>query len=172
VELGRTEDALKLYHRILTEHPDDVEALFAFGHICTSLNRIDDALSFYQKVLQINPDHREARAAIEEIFNKIRLGQAQGPKAAPEPRVSIIILMSHDLGSFQSSIGTILQNTEYRNFEVILVSKGLSKTIGDFVTSLGNKSIKQFIPPRKYSKNSKPQSCRPECNWGLPRFHG
>jgi tetratricopeptide (TPR) repeat protein len=154
VELGRTEDALKIYHRILTEHPDDVEALFAFGHICTSLNRIDDALSFYQKVLQVNPDHREAKAAMEEISNKIRLDQAQGQKAAPEPGVSIIIPVDHQLKSFSRSIGTVLQNTEYPNLEIILVPNGPSKAIRDFVTSLGNKSIKQFIPPANIKKTA------------------
>ncbi|MBM4329737.1 MAG: tetratricopeptide repeat protein [Deltaproteobacteria bacterium] len=152
VELGRTEDALKLYHGILEKNPDDVETLFAFGHICTSLNRIDDALCFYEKIVQINPDHTEAKAAVEEIFKKIRSGRAEGQKEAPESRVSMIIPVSDGPGSFPSSIGTLLQNTGYPNFEIVLISMGLPEAIGDFVTSLGNKNIKQFIPSENIKK--------------------
>ncbi|MGQ9646093.1 MAG: glycoside hydrolase family 99-like domain-containing protein [Thermodesulfobacteriota bacterium] len=152
VELGRTEDALKIEHTVLAKEPNDVEALLAFGHICSSLNRIDDALCFYENVVQIHPDHTEAKAAIEEIFKKIRSKQARGQKETPEPWVSMIIPAKGGLGSLQSRIEMLLKNTSYPKFEVILISTGLSNAIGDLIPSLGSKNIKQFTPPENIGK--------------------
>ena len=43
---GRIEEALRIYHQVLVDHPDDVDALLAFGKICTDLNRPEDAVPF------------------------------------------------------------------------------------------------------------------------------
>jgi tetratricopeptide (TPR) repeat protein len=59
-EAGRTEDALKIYNRILVSYPNDVETLLALGHICITLNRLDDARPFYDRVLEIDPSNSQA----------------------------------------------------------------------------------------------------------------
>jgi tetratricopeptide (TPR) repeat protein len=52
-ELGRVEDALAVYVRVLEYQPEDVEVLLIAGHICVALQKFEDAKDFYQRVLEI-----------------------------------------------------------------------------------------------------------------------
>jgi tetratricopeptide (TPR) repeat protein len=67
IELGRIEDALKIYVRILTTDPRDVETLMATGQICNALEKFDDARDFFNQVLQIEPWNADARKQIEKV---------------------------------------------------------------------------------------------------------
>ena len=67
IELGRIEDALKIYVRILTTDPQDVESLMATGQICSALEKFDDARDFFNRVLQIEPWHADARKQIDAM---------------------------------------------------------------------------------------------------------
>jgi tetratricopeptide (TPR) repeat protein len=67
VELGRIEDALKIYVSILKTDPQDVEALMATGQICNALEKSDDARDFFNRVLEIEPWNADARKHIEEM---------------------------------------------------------------------------------------------------------
>ena len=59
-ELGRIEDALKIYVDIMAAHPEDVETLLATGKICLSLRQPNDARVFFDRVLKIEPWNVEA----------------------------------------------------------------------------------------------------------------
>ena len=48
IELGRIEEALKIYVSILTTHPQDIETLLATGQICAALEKPADAKDFFQ----------------------------------------------------------------------------------------------------------------------------
>ncbi|MDH3883092.1 MAG: glycosyltransferase, partial [Desulfobacterales bacterium] len=67
IELGRIEDALKIYVSILTTDPQDVETLMATGQICKALEKFDDARDFFNQVLQIEPWNADARKQMEEM---------------------------------------------------------------------------------------------------------
>ncbi|MEJ2098717.1 MAG: tetratricopeptide repeat protein [Desulfobacterales bacterium] len=67
IELGRIEDALKIYVSILKTDPQDVETLMATGLICKALEKPDDARAFFNRVLEIEPWNTEARKQIEEM---------------------------------------------------------------------------------------------------------
>ena len=69
VEQGRIEDALRIYVRLLETQPNDIEALMATGHICSSLSRWDDAGYFYRRVLEIEPWKMEARKQLDRLEN-------------------------------------------------------------------------------------------------------
>jgi radical SAM superfamily enzyme YgiQ (UPF0313 family)/tetratricopeptide (TPR) repeat protein/glycosyltransferase involved in cell wall biosynthesis len=64
VEARQTETALEIYHRILTDHPDDLETLLSLGHMNMRVARFDDARYFYRKALDISADHRTAKEII------------------------------------------------------------------------------------------------------------
>ena len=51
IELGRIEEALKIYVDVLTTHPRDAETLLATGQICLAMEKPDDAADFFNKVL-------------------------------------------------------------------------------------------------------------------------
>jgi tetratricopeptide (TPR) repeat protein len=71
IELGRIEDALKIYVRILTTDPQDVETLMATGQICKAFEKHDDARDFFNQVLQIEPWNADARKQIEEMERQL-----------------------------------------------------------------------------------------------------
>ncbi len=64
VVLGKVQDALEIYVRLLKENPTDEEILLTLGHICIAQEKREDAETFYKKVLEIDPDHHEARACL------------------------------------------------------------------------------------------------------------
>jgi tetratricopeptide (TPR) repeat protein len=64
---GRIEEALRIYHQVLVDHPDDVDALLAFGKICTDLNRPEDAVPFYERALCIDPGNRYALETLKQM---------------------------------------------------------------------------------------------------------
>ena len=67
IELGRIEDALKIYVGILKTDPQDVEALMATGQICKAMEKPDDARDFFKRILEIEPWNADARKQIEEM---------------------------------------------------------------------------------------------------------
>jgi tetratricopeptide (TPR) repeat protein/glycosyltransferase involved in cell wall biosynthesis len=66
-ELGRVEDALRIYVNILQSNPLDVETLLTTGHICVALDKFEDAESFYRRVLELEPLNEAAQKNIEKI---------------------------------------------------------------------------------------------------------
>lgn len=70
VEQGRTQEALRIYIRILESNREDVECLMAAGIICQSLGKNDDARSFLERVLEIDPWHAKAREDLDRISNE------------------------------------------------------------------------------------------------------
>ena len=64
VFLGKVQEALEIYVKLLKENPTDEEILLTLGHICNAQEKRDDAETFYKKVLEIDPDHHEARACL------------------------------------------------------------------------------------------------------------
>lgn len=74
VEQQRTEDALKIYVRLLETDREDLDCLMAAGAICASLEQVADARVFFQRVLEIDPWNRQAGDALEQLE---RRGQHQ-----------------------------------------------------------------------------------------------
>lgn len=67
VVLGRVEDALEIYLKVLTEDPTDIETLMAAGQICKVLGSPDKAKIFYNRVLEIEPWNLEANENLNQI---------------------------------------------------------------------------------------------------------
>jgi len=66
-ELGRVEDALRLYVQMIETNPEDVEILLITGHICVSLQKFEDAKDFYRRVLEIEPWNADARQYLDKL---------------------------------------------------------------------------------------------------------
>ncbi|MDY6952603.1 MAG: glycosyltransferase, partial [Thermodesulfobacteriota bacterium] len=62
--LGRVEEAVQIYKKILASHPEDVETLLAMGHICKAVNHLKDALFFYEKAMEVSEEMRNSREAV------------------------------------------------------------------------------------------------------------
>lgn len=75
IACGETEEALKLYVKILGGNPRDVETLKAISNICIEAGKAEDARSFLETILKIEPWNSEAReslAAIAESEKKVQ----------------------------------------------------------------------------------------------------
>lgn len=67
VDFDRTEDAMKLYLRVLENNPNDVESLLGSGLVCSSIGKPDDARVFYQRALKIDPSNGDAQGALNNL---------------------------------------------------------------------------------------------------------
>lgn len=70
-ELGRVEEALRLYVQMLETNPEDVEILLITGHICVSLQKFEDAKDFYRRVLEIEPWNADARQYLDKLLQNL-----------------------------------------------------------------------------------------------------
>lgn len=59
-ELGRFEEGIGLWDRVLEKHPDYVEALFNKGYCLIALQRYSAALEVSRRAVELQPDHKEA----------------------------------------------------------------------------------------------------------------
>ena len=82
VELGRVEDALRIYVGVLESDPEDVETLLITGHICVALQKFEGAKSFYQRVLEIQPWHADAGSNLDKL--REILNHQDTPKSVEE----------------------------------------------------------------------------------------
>ena len=67
IACGETEEALKLYVKILGNNPRDIETLTAISTICHNAGKLDDARSFLETILKIEPWNSAARESLAAI---------------------------------------------------------------------------------------------------------
>lgn len=72
IACGETEEALKLYVKILGGNPRDIETLKAISNICIESGNSDDARSFLESILKIEPWNSDARESLAAISNPAR----------------------------------------------------------------------------------------------------
>ncbi len=72
IACGDTEEALKLYVKILGSNPRDIETLTAISTICLEAGKIDDARSFLETILKIEPWNGDARESLAAISDRER----------------------------------------------------------------------------------------------------
>jgi glycosyltransferase involved in cell wall biosynthesis/coenzyme F420-reducing hydrogenase beta subunit/polysaccharide pyruvyl transferase WcaK-like protein/lipopolysaccharide biosynthesis regulator YciM len=71
VEMGWTDDAIRIYTDLLKESPDDTEVLTALGIISTTLGRAEEAEIFLGKVVKLEPWNHEARNALSGLTDSL-----------------------------------------------------------------------------------------------------
>jgi tetratricopeptide (TPR) repeat protein len=84
VEQSRTEDALKIYVRVLEDSPQDIEALTAVARVCAALGQREDARVFYERILELEPWNTDAHDAL----NQLRAPRSDSAAAAASPQES------------------------------------------------------------------------------------
>jgi len=72
IACGDTEEALKMYVKILGGNPRDVETLAAISNICLEAGKVDDARSFLESILKIEPWNSDARESLAAISSRER----------------------------------------------------------------------------------------------------
>ena len=78
IEKNRTEDALKIYIKLLEVNPGDIDCLIAAGTICMGVGKNDDARVFFDRVLELDPNNRHVKDLLEDGgTNSQNTGRAQ-----------------------------------------------------------------------------------------------
>lgn len=72
IACGKTEEAMKLYVKILGSKPRDIETLKAISQICVESGKLNDARSFLETILKIEPWNSEARESLAAVSNSER----------------------------------------------------------------------------------------------------
>jgi Flp pilus assembly protein TadD len=67
IEMGWTDDAIRIYTDILASQPSDVEVLTALGIISKTIGRPEEAGIFFRRVLDFEPWNDEARSALSAV---------------------------------------------------------------------------------------------------------
>jgi Flp pilus assembly protein TadD len=67
IEMGWTDDAIRIYTEILAAQPSDVEVLTALGIISKTIGRPEEAGTFFRRVLDFEPWNDEARSALSAL---------------------------------------------------------------------------------------------------------
>lgn len=76
IACGETEEAMKLYVKILGSNPRDIETLLALSGMCFEIGQIDNARSFLEAILRIEPWNREASEMRAAILNYEKAGHS------------------------------------------------------------------------------------------------
>ena len=58
--LGHTAEALSTLQHIISELPENQQALIEAAECCRQLSKYNEALEYYRKVLKLNPEHTYA----------------------------------------------------------------------------------------------------------------
>jgi Flp pilus assembly protein TadD len=76
-DMGRTDEALAHYLKVLEINPNDIETHNNLGVFLEKMGRPDEALAHYRKALEINPNHAEAHNNLGVLLEKMgRPGEA------------------------------------------------------------------------------------------------
>ena len=67
VEQGQIEKAVKIYLKVLAQHPEDLEILLSLGRILIKLGLVNEARTYYGKFLKIDSSIRAAELVIESL---------------------------------------------------------------------------------------------------------
>jgi tetratricopeptide (TPR) repeat protein len=82
IEQSRTEEAMKLYLRVLEDNPQDIESLLASGMVSASLGQVDDATIFYNRVIEIEPWNEIAQIALNGLNQNGEGSHTEGASGA------------------------------------------------------------------------------------------
>ncbi len=123
VELGRVEDALRIYVGVLESDPEDVETLLITGHICVALQKFKDAKAFYQRVLEIQPwhadagqnlaklqeilDHKDTPRSVEEMYQAAQSATNEGRNEAAIQQLEMLLESFPDFAAAHNDLGVL-----------------------------------------------------------------
>ncbi len=90
MEQGRTEEAMRLYVRVLKQNPADIEILSAVARVCEALSQPADARGFYERILDIEPWNDDAQTALRRLDASCQESTAVTPQRVYEEATRLI----------------------------------------------------------------------------------
>ena len=107
--LGKMEDALPIYLKILDQQPTNLEALLMAGHLSVAMHTFDDAQAFYKRVLEIEPGHQDAGLLLEKLQKRQK--SDAGPASAEEQYADVQdMIIDGRVNEAVSALETLLES--------------------------------------------------------------
>jgi tetratricopeptide (TPR) repeat protein len=103
-ELHRYEEALRIYDGILSDRPDDVDALVQRGHMLWHLDRDEEARADLERAIRLEPD----RADAHDFLGTVLLAQGK-PKDALD-RIDRAIELGPTVARYRRNRGAVLHH--------------------------------------------------------------
>ena len=112
IACGETEEALKLYVKILGTNPRDTETLKAISQICLEAGKPEDARSFLETILKIEPWNREVRATLDALVTK----NSVAAKSTDEIHAEVLQLVQQErLSEAHSLLEELVHNNSHNS---------------------------------------------------------
>ena len=73
-EMGKADEAERLYQKVLETDPQDCETIMILGNLAVIANQFEKAKDFYQRVLEIEPWNDEAAMFVEKLDRRLQQG--------------------------------------------------------------------------------------------------
>ena len=70
-KLGRNDEAISHYDKLLAEDPDNTQLLIAYGHALRAAGRTDDAINAYRRAVGVDTERGEAWWGLAAIKSKV-----------------------------------------------------------------------------------------------------
>ena len=108
-ESKQTQRALKEYMAILKIAPNDIDALFALGHISLQNQQREDAIFFFRRILEIDPSHEPATTTLAQLSVNTLNSNTKSQNAFNRRMIYISpVLPRHDS-----------ESADYRNYQIL-----------------------------------------------------
>jgi len=173
VELGRVEEAMQIYIKVLNANPEDIESLLILGHICVALKKFDDAKDFYDRILIIEPWNKDAR----QFFQKLeeyqlsvlggRLGSVDIKTASKGYLVSAIVSAYNSERFIRGCLEDLENQTITDRLEIVVVNSGSQENEEAVI-----KEFQEKYSNIKYIKTDKRETVYAAWNRGIKASTG
>ncbi|MBT8351462.1 MAG: glycosyltransferase, partial [Deltaproteobacteria bacterium] len=173
VELGRVEEAMQIYIKVLNANPEDIESLLILGHICVALKKFDDAKDFYSRILIIEPWNKDAM----QFFQKLeeyqlsvignRLGSEDIETASKEYLVSAIVSTYNSERFIRGCLDDLENQTIADRLEIVVVNSGSQENEEAVI-----KEFQEKYSNIKYIKTNKRETVYAAWNRGIKASTG
>lgn len=140
---GKILEALKLFEQVLTIDSSDYDNWLSAGLILDAIGRYKDAELYFRKAIELAPGNDEANKALISLFSKRQAVSIDTLKNTP--LVSIIIPLYNNIKLTHKCVKAILENTDYPNYEIILLDNASSDGTTDYLKRLTSNKIRAIF---------------------------
>ncbi len=92
IELGWTDDAIRMLTELLCAHPEDRDLVIKLALLNEKAGRHQEACSFYSEALELNPSDYAVREALERLGGNTIENQCEVSVPEPEPNSHVKII--------------------------------------------------------------------------------